>query len=398
MWAHAQLWYLVVTLLAWAFYTDPAISQPKVLCRPSWAPVWLLQQVWRLNHIFLTGMVVLGLLLASDLVEFLLLRLCFSLCVFLVDFGAFAAYGGHPSFIFIYTSLALVLPPGEHQSGVLRLIVAHQLGSPAINKLRIGGLEYLNFSTLEYHLRFSRDRESCKPHALIEPIWMRQRWMIDFCLRNVWLMRILNCCGPLLQVSTACICLVGSGPALYVAFAFACSFHLLSIPLLGIVFPFNIPCYMIALLPNSAQHAACLLSFPALITALLLFSSTFVMAEDWPLNGLPLYPYNARQIGKLESLFGRYLLAHSDGKDRESSICLTELCVSACPAICFPGHFRALEAIFACELDHSTPLTPLTSDPRRDLAEWLRRSRRFVDQRAEGQPGRCFDEVMESTA
>ena len=101
---------------------------------------------------------------------------------------------------------------------------------------------------------------------------------------------------------------------------------------------------MIALLPNSAQHAACLLSFPALITALLLFSSTFLMAEDWPLNGLPLYPYNARQIGKLESLFGRYLLAHSDGKGRESSICLTELCVSACPAICFPGHFKALEA------------------------------------------------------
>ena len=27
LWAHAQLWYLVVTLLAWAFYTDPAIAQ-----------------------------------------------------------------------------------------------------------------------------------------------------------------------------------------------------------------------------------------------------------------------------------------------------------------------------------------------------------------------------------
>jgi hypothetical protein len=62
------------------------------------------------------------------------------------------------------------------------------------------------------------------------------------------------------------------------------------------------------------------------------------------------------------------------------------------------GRFPIPQAIFACELDHSTPLTPLTSDPRRDLAEWLRRSRRFVDQRAEGQPGRCFDEVMESTA
>lgn len=395
LWAHVQLWYLIVTLLAWAFYTDPAISQPKVLCRPSWAPVWLLQQAWRLNHIFLICMVVLGLLLASDLVELLLLRLCFSLCVFLVDFGAFAAYGGHPSFIFIYTSLALVLPPGEQQSGVLRLIVAHQLGSPGINKLRIGGLEYLNFSTLEYHLRFSRDRESCRPHALIEPIWMRQRWMINFCLRNVWLMRILNWCGPLLQVGTACICLVGSGPALYVAFASACSFHLLSVPLLGILFPFNIPCYMVALLPNSAQNAACLLSFPGLITALLLFSSTFLMAEDWPLNGLPLYPYNARQIGALESLFGRYLLAHSDGKVRESSICFTELCVSACPSICFPGHFKALEAIFAS----SELSSPLTSDlVVSQLSQWLRRSRRFVDQRPEGQPGRCFDEVIETTA
>lgn len=206
-----------------------------------------------------------------------------------------------------------------------------------------------------------------------------------------------NCCGPLLQVSTACICLVGSGPALYVALGFACSFHLLSIPLLGIVFPFNIPCYMIALLPNSAQHAACLLSFPALITALLLFSSTFLMAEDWPLNGLPLYPYNARQIGKLESLFGRYLLAHSDGKGRESSICLTELCVSACPAICFPGHFKALEAIFASELSGPSSAF-VAAGPAARLSAWLRRSRRFVDQRPEGQPGRCFDEVMESTA
>ena len=389
MWAYAQLWYLLVTLLAYIFYTDPAIAQPAVLCRPSWAPVWLLQRVWGLNRIFLVCMVVFGLLLATDLVQMLWLRMGYVLFVFLVDFGTFAAYGGHSSFIFIYTSLAMVFPPGPQQSGILRLIMAHQLGSPGINKLRIGGLEYLKPSTLEYHLRFSRDRESCRPHALIEPIWVRQRWMIDLCLQNMWLMRILNWSGPALQISIAAVCLLGSGEVLYFAFAAACAFHLLSIPLLGIFFPFSIPCYMMALLPLSSQNANCLLSYPALIAGVLLFGSTLLLMEDWPLNGLALYPYNARQISILESLFGRYMLAHSSGKLRESDICLTQQCVSACPALCFPGHFKALQGV----LKASANTKPLM-DVAPQLADWLRFSRRFVDHREDGQSGRCFDDVV----
>ena len=339
LWAHVRLWYLAVTCLAWAFYTDAAICQPAVLCRPYWAPCWLLQWIWRQNRSFLVAMVFFGMLLASDWVVNGWLRLGFCLCALMVDLGAFAAYTCHPSFIFIYTCLAMVLPPGEPQSGVLRIIAAHQLGSPAINKLRVGGLEYLKPSTLEYHLRFARDRDGTgKPHALIEPTWIRQRWISEICLANPWLIRILNLLGPLLQISFALLCLLGSGHALYIAFAVGCTFHLGSLLLFGIFFPFNILSYMLALLPDSAQHLTCLLNGPSLVAGIVLFGSTFLMLEDWPLTGIVLYPYNARQIQALESLFGRYLLAHTDGHGADG-ICLTELVVSPCPSTCLVGIF-----------------------------------------------------------
>eukprot|EP00438_Fugacium_kawagutii_P028872 Skav207637 [mRNA] locus=scaffold1172:53309:54688:+ [translate_table: standard] len=390
LWVHVRLWYLTVSFLAWAFYTDPTISQAAVvLCRPCWAPVWLLQWICRLNHTFLVAMVVFGLLLASDLVVSLWLRCGFCVCAFLVDLGAFAAYTCHPSFIFIYTCVAMVLPPGEHQSGVLRVIAAHQLGSAAINKLRVGGLEYLKPNTLEYHLRFARDRDGTgKPHALIEPTWIRQRWISEICLQNPWLIRILNWLGPLLQLSFALLCLLGSGNALYIAFAVGCTFHLGSLFLFGIFFPFNILSYMLALLPDSAQHVTCLLNCPALIAAILLFGSTILMVEDWPLTGIVLYPYNAQQIKALESLFGHYFLAHTEGKgNRESSICLTELVVS--PFVL--GHFRAVHDAIADVPGHLEPLDVPNLCTK--LSEWLRHSRRFVDLRKEGQPGRCFDTV-----
>ena len=40
---------------------------------------------------------------------------------------------------------------------------------------------------------------------------------------------------------------------------------------MAVVFPFNIPCYAVALLPTTAHDPACLLSLPACLTALLLF-------------------------------------------------------------------------------------------------------------------------------
>ena len=217
--------------------------------------------------------------------------------------------------------------------------------------------------------------------------------MMDMCLRNSWLIALLHWAGLAMQFLVVFACLLGGQVALYMACAAACGFHLLAAPLLGVIFPFSVPCYMLALLPSSAHDVACLWSLPGLATALLLGSTTILATEDWPLNGLVLFPYNAQQMQALESIFGRYLLAHSEGEPRASAICLTELCVSVCPANLYPSHLKALGGASF----HGPAEALLSEQVAGKLSEWLRRSRRFVDERADGQPGRCFDDVVVAT-
>ncbi|CAE7318831.1 cmdD [Symbiodinium natans] len=385
-----QLWYLVSTLIAWAYFSEEGKDSP-VLRRPSWAPVWLLRGARRWYRAFTFCLAGLGLLLATELVGVFWLRAAYGLCVFLADFVAFAAYGGHTGFVFFYTALAMLLPPGSTRSGVLRLIVAHQLGSPAVNKLQTGGWKWLDPSTLESHIRFARERElPFKPHCVVEPPWIRRPGMMDLCLRHPWLLALMHWAGLATQLLVVLACLLGGQVALSWACAAACSFHVLAAPLLGIVFPFSIPCYMLALLPSSAHDVSCLRSFPALVTALLLGTTTFFATEDWPLNGLAVFPYNAEQMKVLQSIFGRYLLAHSEGEPRASGICLTELCVSICPANLYPCHLKALGG---GSFGDSAEFL-LSNEVAAKLSEWLRHTRRFIDERADGQPGRCFDDVV----
>lgn len=281
-----RLWYFVTTLIAWAYFAEESRDSP-VLRRPSWAPVWLLRGARKWCRLFIFCMTALGMLLATDLVEVFWIRAAYGIFVLLADFVAFAAYGGHTGFIFLYTALAMLLPAGSARAGVLRLIVAHQLGSPALNKLRIGGWKWLDPSTLESHIRFARDQElPFKPHCVVEPPWMRQHWMMDVCLRHPSLLALLHWAGLAMQFLVVLACLFGGQVALYLACAAACGFHVFAAPLLGVVFPFSIPCYMLALLPSSAHDVACLLSLPALVTALLLGATTLWATEDWPLNGL----------------------------------------------------------------------------------------------------------------
>ena len=120
---------------------------------------------------------------------------------------------------------------------------------------------------------------------------MRQHWMMDLCLRQPTLLAVLHWTGLAMQFLVVFACLLGGQVALYLACATACGFHVLAAPLLGVVFPFSIPCYMLALLPSSAHDVSCLWSFPALVTALLLGSTTVFATEDWPLNGLALFPH-----------------------------------------------------------------------------------------------------------
>lgn len=216
--------------------------------------------------------------------------------------------------------------------------------------------------------------------------------MMDVCLRHPSLLALLHWAGLAMQFLVVLACLFGGQVALYLACAAACGFHVFAAPLLGVVFPFSIPCYMLALLPSSAHDVACLLSLPALVTALLLGATTLWATEDWPLNGLALFPYNAEQMQILESIFGRYLLAHSEGEPRASGICLTELCVSICPANLYPSHLKALGG--ASFSSTESLLGDQSDQVAAKLSAWLRRSRRFIDERADGQPGRCFDDVV----
>jgi len=387
-----RLWYFVATLIAWAYFAEESRDSP-VLRRPSWAPVWLLRGARKWCRFFIFSLTVLGMLLATDLVEVFWLRAAYGVFVLLADFVAFAAYGGHTGFVFLYTTLAMILPAGSARAGVLRLIVAHQLGSPALNKLRIGGWKWLDPMTLESHIRFARDQElPFKPHCVVEPPWMRQHWMMDLCLGHPSLLALLHWAGLAMQFLVVLACLLGGQVALYLACAVACGFHVFAAPLLGVVFPFSIPCYMLALLPSSAHDVACLWSIPALVTTLLLGGTTVLATEDWPLNGLALFPYNAEQMQILESIFGRYLLAHSEGEPRASGICLTELCVSICPANLYPSHLKALGG--ASFSSAESLLGDQSDQVAAKLSAWLRRSRRFIDERADGQPGRCFDDVV----
>ena len=90
----------------------------------------------------------------------------------------------------------------------------------------------------------------------------------------------------------------------------------------------------------------------------------------------------------LQSLMGRYFLAHSEGP-RDSQFCVVELCVCKNPASQYPEILRAMGKSFL------TSSPALLDDLGPKLASWLRSSQRFVDERQHGQPGRCFDDLRD---
>ena len=116
MCAFDRAWYLAVTLVGWAYFSDGS-EGPRVLRRPSWAPVWCVRLVRQWHRLPVYGLMVLGLILATELVEVMWLRAAYFLCVFLADLVLYATYGMHTGFVLLYTSLAMVLPAGSVRSG-----------------------------------------------------------------------------------------------------------------------------------------------------------------------------------------------------------------------------------------------------------------------------------------
>ena len=132
------------------------------------------------------------------------LRAAFFSAVAVVDFHYFAGYGGHTTFILLYAAAAMILPPGPGRSGALRVIIAHQLGSPGVHKLRVGGRAWFRPETHMASLRFvlhderapgGDAKERCQRHALVEPTWVCQPWLIRLLLRWPTILAILAACA-----------------------------------------------------------------------------------------------------------------------------------------------------------------------------------------------------------
>ena len=106
--------------------------------------------------------------------------------------------------------------------------------------------------------------------------------------------------------------------------------------------------------------------------------------QDWPLNAMALYSYNAEQMRHLTSLMGRFTLTESGGSDDDAAMamrspCLTEVCVQATPN----RYYHQYHAVVFAQ--------PMPRDEviAQHLGAWVRRYRRFVN----AETGRCFDGV-----
>ena len=329
-------------------------------------------------------------------------RVVFATTLAFSDLYHFASYGGHTGFILLYVASAMVLPADSAgRGGCMRWIVAHQLGSSGLHKLLLGGRAWLHPSTMRFTLKFLYDCAiPFKPHFLVEPPWLKQRWLIEICLRRSWLLGLLAAGGFALEMAVPLGCLLG-GPLILRLVAFACcAFHVVTALLMGIFFPFSIPCYLVALLPPAAHDPLCLASPPALVAALCLGASMLLSLEDWPLNAMALFPWNAAQQKALQARIGRCALTHCDA-DKSSTtppfsgtvVDIAEVASSACPANYYPGfpeHERARE-------NPETLLAPSeASAVAAEMRVWLRATRRFVDARADSaRRGLCFDDVVE---
>ena len=135
-------WYAIATLLASMYYAEDLAMSSSCALRPSWSPLWALRAAsycFRPARAALLGVGV-GAACCPSAQPW---RLAFFCALALCDFRYFSGYGGHTNFVLLYTAAAMVLPDGFARCGVLRAVVAHQLGSAGVHKLRVGGRAWL---------------------------------------------------------------------------------------------------------------------------------------------------------------------------------------------------------------------------------------------------------------
>eukprot|EP00164_Ancoracysta_twista_P021047 GFYU01037973.1.p1 GENE.GFYU01037973.1~~GFYU01037973.1.p1 ORF type:complete len:362 (+),score=73.55 GFYU01037973.1:31-1116(+) len=344
-----NVWYGASTFFALLFLFGSK-REHGVLRRPEWAPMWVMNVGSILHVPARAALVPIGLLLTfagSDGItlteggndglglgvgldvggdQLFHWRLGFCVALYICDFYHYAHYRGHTAFVLIYTAVAMVWPHGLTRAGILRVVVAHQLGSAGISKIRIAGLQaWVSPETAVEWLNY-------------EPLWLKgrgggfklkQEWIGDLVRAWPLLARFLGVTVIIFEVGAIPAVLFGSPVTLAVTLALASGFHVSTIPLLGLFFPFNIPCYAALLATADMDPVSSLQTLPAIISAILLGSTTVWLTEDWPLNAMAVFPYNAPQMHHLKSKMGMYRLVRRIGPDQKQlGPCLTEL--SAC--------------------------------------------------------------------
>lgn len=307
-------------------------------------------------------------------------RAAFFAAVAVADLWLFVSFYCHPGFVLLHMSAAMLLPAGPERTAVLRLIVAHQLGSSGVMKLRIAGIKgFCNPDAMERWLRFTLGNVEYyhDPHVLVQPPGCLQPWLVQFLLAHRAVRTAMSVAALTFELAVLPIVLFGSGPVLWLLFAAASAFHLMTLPIMGIFFPLSIQCYALALLP--AQEAN-FLGLAPLFAALLLGASTWMGMEDWPLNAMAMFPYSGEQSDLLGRLMGRFRLAFA-GQAESAALgpCITTVCCSACAAAYWPQFFGAIGGsplqFSVFELHELEPDAVILTR----LTHWVRESAAFVD-------------------
>ena len=378
-----RLWYFCVAIVGFFFYRFDA--HPVVVRSPSWTPIWLLKGARDTSAAARLTLLLVGLALACfpTLAHAAPARATFFAAVAVADLWLFVSFYCHPGFVLLHMSAAMILPAGPERVAVLRLIVAHQLGSSGVMKLRIAGVRgFCHPDAMERWLRFTLgDVEYYHdPHVLVQPPGSLQPWLVRFLLAQPALRTAMSAAGLAFEMSVLPIVLFGSGWLLWLLFAAASCFHLMTLPIMGIFFPLSIQCYALALLP--AQDEPNFLAPAPLVAALLLGASTFFGMEDWPLNAMSMFPYSWEQSDRLGGLMGRFKLAFK-GQDESAKLgpCITTVCCSACAAAYWPHFIGAVGGtpwrFSVFELGEAEPEPDEVILKR--LKRWVRQGAAFVD-------------------
>ena len=396
-----RAWYALATLLASLYFcpADSSVPEPECLRRPFWLPSWVL---WLCKQVHLparVALLVVGLALAAstNLAESQAWRGVFLSLVLVVDAYYYAGYLCHPGFCLLHTCAAMVLPPGASRAGVLHVVVAHQLASPGLAKLRIAGLKGFR-DTMRILLHNSKQSHWSAPgnphqkdsgvhtsltHFLIEPQWVKQQWLICFMLNHPRLLSLGSYGAVALEISALPLVLLGGPTAMHAYFWAASCFHLGITLTMGIIFPFNIPCYMLALLTDATHDPLDLLNAPTVIVGLALGAASLSLRPEWPCDAMAVFALNPQQSKRLTELYGRFRLGFVDSP-ATAGPCLTAV-TSYSPLPCGVdplfldaiGFWRKQEE----KLDDQTIRTR--------LIDWLRQSRPFI----EAASFRCYDDV-----